>query len=315
MKTELAKVAEQLNMTYTTHEKVMWGNYKGYKVAVKEDTTNWTYYFSIPLKQNEDSLHLGINDFIQSLQEDKKLIKSAYYKDYCLRIEMVMSRIRKKNPENLLNILDKIVYFAQNYSYVTCCENCGTEMDPTVYIINDRPVCACQECYHNTISHLEETKAKIQEKKGNLLTGTVGALLGSLIGAVVWVLVYSLGYVAAICGIAMAVCVIKGFELFGGKLNKVGITVTILITIAMVYISTYFGFSIDVYKYSKDYMNTGFLDVLRFTGKAIKLERDIALAFYESLIKGYVFAAIGAASTFYSAYQQANGKYKAKKLS
>ncbi len=314
MKTEMAKVAEQQHLAYDSHEKIMWGNYKGYKIAVIEDAANWSYHFNVPLNSMEDFGSSGLNDFIQLLSDEKKRIKSIYYKDYGLKIEMAMSRKAKSNTENLISLLDRIVDFARNYSYVSCCETCGDQSESSVYAINGNTFCGCNECYNNTISNLEDIKSAAKDKKGNLITGIVGALLGALIGAALWVAVYALGYIAAICGIILAVCIIKGYELFGGKLNKAGIALTVVLTIAMVYVSTYAAYGYTVYDTLKETENIDIFDAIRSVRYFIEDYPDIASSFYKDLVMGYIFTAVGTISTFYSAYQHASAKYSAKKL-
>jgi len=304
MKRELAKMSKEHNLAYDPKEKVMWGNYKGYKVAVKEMASNGTYYINIPLNQTEDYDNLELHQFIRLLLKEKNVIKKASYNDYSLKIEMAISQIWKKNSANLADILDRIISFARNYSYFTCCEICGVQSEPSVYIVNGNPMCQCDDCYNNRILRVESKKAKVENKKGNIFTGILGALLGSLLSTALWLAVYKLGSIAAVCGILLAVCVIKGYELFGGKLNKTGIIITLAITIAMVYVSTYFTYGSSVYDYLKTKGNISILDALLITRHLIKQNSEIRATLYQDLIKGYLFSAMGAISVFYSAHQQ-----------
>ena len=66
--------------------------------------------------------------------------------------------------------------------------------------------------------------------------GVVGALIGSLLGAASIILLSQLGYVAAISGVIMAVCTLKGYELLGGKLTKKGVIISVVIMIVMTYV-------------------------------------------------------------------------------
>ena len=58
------------------------------------------------------------------------------------------------------------------------------------------------------------------QKKENIVGGIVGALLGSLLGMLSVLILSQLGYVAALSGVIMAVCVLEGYEMLGGKLTK-----------------------------------------------------------------------------------------------
>ncbi len=314
MKTELAKIAEQQHLAYDSHVKVMWGDYKSYKIAVKEDVHNWRYDFNIPLKASEYSDTGRMDGFIQSLLEDKKLIKKASYENYSLRIEAIMSRRAKSNLNNLIDVLDRVIGFAQNNAYDTCCEICGELTNTSVHAINENTFLGCDDCYNKIITNLDEIKASVKSKKGNFITGLVGAIIGSLIGAALWVAVYALGYIATICGIVLAVCVIKGFELFGGKLNKLGICFTVILTIAMVYASTYIAYGYTIYDIFKDTDNIDIFTAIRSVTYFMKDYPEFSSSFYKDLVVGYIFTAIGTVSTFYTAYQHSNARYTTRKL-
>ena len=75
-----------------------------------------------------------------------------------------------------------------------------------------------------------------EEPRDNVIAGTVGAFLGSLIGVACIVLVSKLGYVAAISGVVMVVCAIKGYAMLGGQFSKRGAVISGLMIIVMTYV-------------------------------------------------------------------------------
>lgn len=77
---------------------------------------------------------------------------------------------------------------------------------------------------------------KQEQKKENIVGGVVGAFLGSLLGVLCIIILSRLGYVAALSGAIMAVGVLKGYELLGGKLTKKGIVISCVIMLVMTYI-------------------------------------------------------------------------------
>ena len=314
MKTELARVSEQLGLSYDKQVKVMWGLYKGYKTAVKEDPHNRRYYISLPIKASDYTQGNKMDDFIQSLSDDKKLIKKVFLEGYCLNLEVNMTGKAKRNQNNILSVLDQITEFARDNAYDTCCEICGEVTEVSTYIINGKTLCGCENCYSKTIDSLDDLKEAAKRKKGNVITGLVGALIGALIGVALWVAIYALGYIATICGIVLAVCIIKGFELFGGKLNLLGIVSTIAITIIMVYAATYISYGYSIYDAFKDTDNIDIFSAIRSVKGFISEYPEISKSFYGDLATGYLFTAVGTVSTFISAYQNSNGKYITKKL-
>lgn len=78
----------------------------------------------------------------------------------------------------------------------------------------------CPDCEMKMRSDIAMNAQQTAQKKENIVGGIVGALLGSLLGMLSVLILSQLGYVAALSGVIMAVCVLKGYEMLGGKLTK-----------------------------------------------------------------------------------------------
>ena len=61
------------------------------------------------------------------------------------------------------------------------------------------------------------------------------------------VLLGQLGYVAAVSGIVMAICTMKGYELLGGRFSTVGLVVSIVLMLGMTYVGYQLDWSVAVY--------------------------------------------------------------------
>lgn len=85
-----------------------------------------------------------------------------------------------------------------------------------------------------------------ERKQENLVAGIVGAFLGSLLSAVCIILVGQLGYVASICGLVMAVCTMKGYELLGGCLSRKGALVSGFLILVMTFLAYQMELAIEV---------------------------------------------------------------------
>lgn len=96
------------------------------------------------------------------------------------------------------------------------------------------PSLLCDSCYRQLGANQEQQEAA--KKPENAVAGTVGALLGSIFGVGCIVLLGQLGYVAALSGIVMAVCALKGYELLGGKLSTKGIVIGCVLMLVMTYV-------------------------------------------------------------------------------
>ncbi len=118
------------------------------------------------------------------------------------------------------------------------------------------------------------------EKKVNMITGIVGAVIGVLIGVAAWVGIYQLGYIAGIAGFIMMICSIKGFELLGGGLNVPAVILCIVIDIVAVYFAHRLAIAVSVmqelkYSFSQSYSYIPYL--LEYEEFATAYYKDLAM--------------------------------------
>ncbi len=71
----------------------------------------------------------------------------------------------------------------------------------------------------------------MQEKKENILSGVIGAVVGVLLGSVLWVVLGQVGFIAGIAGYAIVFCGMKGYEILGKKLSKTGIVICVILSL------------------------------------------------------------------------------------
>ncbi|MDO5401583.1 MAG: hypothetical protein Q4F17_11535 [Eubacteriales bacterium] len=89
-------------------------------------------------------------------------------------------------------------------------------------------------------------------KGENVLAGVVGAFLGSLLGAASIVIFDQLGFVAALSGLILAVCTLKGYELLGGTLTKKGIFISLVLMLVIPYFANQISSAISFMSYVGD---------------------------------------------------------------
>ena len=143
------------------------------------------------------------------------------------------------------------------------------------------------------------------EKKENVIGGIIGAFLGSLIGVAVIVLLDQLGYVAAVSGIVMGFCALKGYEILGGKLSKLGVVISVIIVILMIWVGTRASWALALQQqiYTEESAFTVFSQFDKAVDSLKAQGVDITADFTESLIMQYVFSAIGCASMMFTAFR------------
>lgn len=135
-----------------------------------------------------------------------------------------------------------------------------------------------------------------KRRSGNILTGTVGAFLGSLIGVACIVIMGQLGYVASLSGVVMAVCALKGYELLGGKLTKVGVVISAALLMAM----TYFAYRLDYAIAVAKVYEIGIPESFSLIGLLVQVEDIDPGAFWGNLAMLYLFTLVGAVPTIIS---------------
>lgn len=135
--------------------------------------------------------------------------------------------------------------FLRQKGFIPCCSMCGMEKYVTPHEVEGAYYHLCPECEMSMRGRLSAPKPL---KRENVVGGIVGALLGSLLGVLCIVALGQAGYVAALSGAIMAVGVLKGYELLGGRLTKKGIVISIVIMLAMTYVGNQLDWAISLYR-------------------------------------------------------------------
>lgn len=176
------------------------------------------------------------------------------------------------------------------------CEKCGTFIpsDATACVNCGEPATATQEA--PTLEQPVQTfDAPVfpEEKKENFITGIVGAFIGAVIGGASIVLLSQLGYVAALSGLILAVCTLKGYELLGKKLSVKGLIICLALILITPYIADRIDWAIVIMQNSLgSTLGEAFANVpLYIEVGAIEKSNYIT-----SLLMVYGFAALGAFS-------------------
>lgn len=199
----------------------------------------------------------------------------------------------KKTVETGGEALEEAIGVLRNLGYQDCCQGCGSVTATATCMAGGVPMHLCQDCYNAKSSMAGQNQQMENQKKENLVGGIVGALLGSLVGVIAIIILSQLGYVAAISGIIMAVCTLKGYELLGGKITKKGVIASVIVMLVMVYVGDRLDWAIVVSR------ELGMDFFTSFRAVPILMEEGMidSGSYTGNLAMIYLFTAIGAVPT------------------
>ncbi len=134
------------------------------------------------------------------------------------------------------------------------------------------------------------------EKKENIATGTVGAIIGAILGGASIVLLNQLGLVASISGFILAVCTLKGYELLGGKLGTAGLVISIVLMLITPYLADRICWAIAIVEaFSAE--GVTFSMAFASVPEALSVGMIDTFEYYKDLGLLYLFALLGAFGT------------------
>lgn len=177
-------------------------------------------------------------------------------------------------------------------SNASFCEYCG------------QPVTEQPEAVQQSAPTAVETAVSAPvQKPENVLTGTVGALIGAAIGGASIILLSQIGFVAALSGLILAVCTLKGYELLGGRLSTKGIIISIVLMLVTPYIADRIDWAIVVMNAYSD-VGVTFGEAFAAIPALIEEEAIEMGSYLGNLAMLYLFTVLGAFGTVKNAFKK-----------
>ncbi|MGX7195522.1 hypothetical protein [Enterococcus olivae] len=287
----LTKIAEETNLSVDKQLALIFGEFNGYTLCLIPYNESYTFTLQLSLSQNSE---LPDADLLKRVVSESKIISACTVQGHQVNYTLKTGLTANKSTEKLREALEIITDFLKDQRMVSCCQICGAEGTEAVYNLAGVPTICCEDCFKAQQSTLSATTNEKKQRKENLIGGLVGALLGSLLGVATIVVLGQLGYVAALSGIVLAVCTLKGYELLGGQLSSQGIIGSTVIMIIMVYFGTRLDWSISVASYYEDVDIVYAFQILPDLIREGFIEGS---SFYADLGLSYLFTALGAIPT------------------
>lgn len=307
----LLGLAELTHLNYVNKQEALFGLYRGYNISI--NSINYIYYIDFPIKLTNEFEVNKINSFLNDLTKEFKKLNYASYKPSSIQLQYNPGYKKYRNPEIILSILNKLIDFSIMNNLVTGCSSCGENVEVSPFLLGATIIPCCKNCQLEIRNAISENQNNVQNANNNIVGGIVGGFIGALLGSIVWIIIYQMNYIAAIAGLAIAICCIKGYQLLGGKLNVTGVIITSIITILMVYFANHISLAIDIYSEFKMYYEITFFDALGSVPDFLS-EPSIKGEFMKNLLIGYLLTFIGSASYIKKSYKDANFKIKAEEV-
>ncbi len=152
----------------------------------------------------------------------------------------------KQMAKIYLEVMDSVGEFLKEKNFKNCCEECGSLEQTLPVIAAGERTCLCEQCYKKLKENFNIQAYTYDKKDESILSGMVGAFLGSIIGVFSIIAFSQMGYVSAISGLILAICTLKGYELFSKKFSVKGIVISSIIMLVMVYVGDCIDWGITI---------------------------------------------------------------------
>ncbi len=288
------QVAQSLGLRLDSQGGGMYGTFGGFHVLISSTVANNPYIVAVDISAHRATGPLTKAECKQYKQEHpqvRSLIQNG---------STIVMSLKKLNgldglQQGLRDNLSSLVRFLQSEGFSECCQACGSASVDPCYVSGSYAM-LCRDCFGRLQQDRTALDAQRRGKHDNMIGGIVGALLGSLLGVVAIILFSRLGYVAAISGVILAVCTLKGYEMLGGKLNTKGIIICCILMLVMTYLGDQLDWAIVAAKEMDVDLFTGF----RLIPTLVRYEIIDRTSYVMNLVLLYLFTVGGAVPTILS---------------
>ena len=136
----------------------------------------------------------------------------------------------------------------------------------------------------------------------NFFMGLIGALLGAVLGGASIILFGQMGYIAALSGLILAFCTLKGYSLLGKGMSTKGAILCVLLMLVTPYVADYLNWAITLYR-ELEPLGATFKDCWEILPEVLR-DSEVHGDYIGNLIKLYLFVALGGVSLLVSAFKK-----------
>lgn len=295
LRTICQKVSAKTGLSFDRDSGITAGFYNGYHIALvaNANVLQLTVSVSTGVGQKPEKATLK-----QAHKNYKKTLGQMTLQGYRASFVVPGTLTEKGRIEKCVAGIQNLTDFLKENGLRDCSELSGRPDESSCYFVNGGLRFLTQDEYDAERSRAQSSFDETNAKRGNPIAGIVGALLGSLVGVALMVLIGQLGYVSAWSGIVMGVCVVKGYELLSGKFDMVGMVISLVVMIGMVYLGNQLDWAITI---ARAY-EANIFDAFPVVNYVVR-ENDALPVYYRNLVLYYIFTLLGAVPTLIGAMQ------------
>lgn len=294
------RLASGIGFTYDENTNTIYGVKNGYELLIYASDQRYPYLLTITTSARSANVSLG--------KEEISLFKKSVAPAVAMTQKDSLITVTNKNQTNQNRLsgdvgftLDALTAFLRERGFMPCCQTCGASTQTVGFMLETARLHLCADCAARAKSENEVKAQKRQQRNVNIVGGIIGAVLGSLIGVACIVILGMLGYVAALSGIVMAFCTLKGFDKLGGKLTVVGIVISCVIMVGMTYFGNRLDWAIEISNAMQEYYDYEVSIFQAFQAvPTLVAELDGMGDYIASFLQQLLFVVVGAIPTIIS---------------
>lgn len=281
------QLASRAGLRFEAQSGAIFGLYNGYKVLVYPENENYPYILTVSVSATRPGNPISKAEG-KAFSKEHKPVNSLRQDGYQVKMTLGQMTNQEKLAANLTEGLNALTSFLRANNFRNCCQTCGSTNPTEACVAGGTCMQLCYNCFVNLQQNQTITSTEKQKKKENIIGGIVGALIGSLLGVACIIVLGQLGYVAAVSGVVMAVCTMKGYDLLAGKLSITGVIICTVIMLVMTYMGNRLDWAVSIAMELDVDISTAFRSVPLLLTEKI---------YWANLFMVYAFALLGAVPT------------------
>lgn len=281
-------------------QNVMHGMKNGIIVLITPVRASNQYQVQLHLDLEKSLAKQKFLEYLGALRQIYSYVIYAGYNGMGTVSLSIQSR-EENDRQNLEEIIDSVTGKSMQCGLHSCCTYCKSVETLYPAAVDGTPALLCQNCLTRTMN-----EAAVQgQKKENVLLGLLGAVVGVLLGAVLWVIIGQIGFIAGIAGYVIVLCGMKGYQMLGKGMSKLGVIICVLLSCLVIAGAEFVSLGLIVYKELSDaYYSVSLGDAFGMLPMLFE-ESEVVGSVVKDLLVGYILAIWASFSLVRSQWKQA----------